>query len=71
MPREPKIYSIKTVTIRKSERQILQLIKDEFEIVENDIKIWNQMIDEISWLSIDSKSQFCGMISICFCCNVN
>ena len=37
--REPTIYSIKTATMRKSERQIFQLIKGEFGIVENDVEI--------------------------------
>ena len=55
------IYSIKAVIKSKSEKQILQLIKDEFGLVTNEVKIWNQMIDEISRLSIDSRFQFQGM----------
>ena len=41
---EPIIYSIKAVTKSKSEKQILQLIKDEFGLVTNEVKIWNQMV---------------------------
>ena len=37
------------------------MIKDEFGLVTNEVKIWNQMVDEISRLSIDSRFQFQGM----------
>ena len=59
---ECMIYSIKTATKNKSVKQILQMIKYEFGYVDNDAQIWNQMIDEISLLSINNQSLLQGMI---------
>ena len=60
--KEPTIYSIKIETNRKSAKQIRQVIKEEHGFIANDAQIWNQMIDEISQLSIDNQSSLRGMI---------
>ena len=51
------IYSIKEVTDNKNENQIVELIKEEPELVDNDIQIWNQMINSIARMSINNSFQ--------------
>ena len=61
---EAIIYSIKEVTDNKTEEQILQLIKDELNIVDSDIKIWNRMIDSISQMKIDDHYKLEGIFPL-------
>ena len=61
---EAIIYSIKEVTDNKTEEQILQLIMDELNIVDSDIKIWNRMIDSISQMKIDDHYKLEGILPL-------
>ena len=63
---EAIIYSIKDVTDNKTEEQILQLIKDELNIVDSDIKIWNIMIDSISQMKIVDYYKIEGILPLIF-----
>ena len=59
---DPVIYTIKEVTYNKNENQIVELIKEELELVDNDIQIWNQMINSIVRMSINNSFQNQGII---------
>ena len=63
---DPVIYSIKEVTDNKNENQIVELIKEELELVDNDIQIWNQMINSIARMSINNSFQNQGIIFFSF-----
>ena len=63
---DPVIYSIKEVTGNKNENQIVELIKEELELVDNDIQIWNQMINSIARMSINNSFQNQGIIFFSF-----
>ena len=58
---DPVIYSIKEVTDNKNENQIVQLIKEELELVDNEVQIWNQMINSIARMSINNSFQNQGI----------
>ena len=57
-----EIYSIKAATQNKSMTEVVQLIKSELQIVDNDIQIWNKMIRAISRISIADTVQSDGKI---------
>ena len=63
---DPVIYSIKEVTDNKNENQIVELIKEELELVDNDIQIWNQMINSIARMSINNSFQNQSIIFFSF-----
>ena len=59
-PSVPQIYSIKVATDAKTEDDIIRLVKEEIDIVDNDVEIQNQMMRTITLLSIDTDHQIKG-----------
>ena len=59
-PMIPKIYSIKDVTKDKTGADIIDLIRSELFIVDDEITIWNKTILAIARFNIDSESQLKG-----------
>ena len=52
-----KIFSIKEETKGKTKEQIVEMIKAELHLVDNDAKIWSNMIKAISRLNISNDVQ--------------
>ena len=52
-----KIFSIKEETKGKTKEQIVEMIKAELHLVDNDVKIWSNMIKAISRLNISNDVQ--------------
>ena len=48
----PEIYSIKDITDKKTELQIIDIIRNELDIKEDDLYIWNKMLMSISQISL-------------------
>ena len=59
-PTTSRIYSVKIVTKNKTEANIVDLIKTELSIVDNDISIWNRMMIVIAKLRISRDNQIIG-----------
>ena len=51
-PQIHQVYSIKAITVNKTELEIIDLIRYELGIVDNDVTVWNKMINPISKFSI-------------------
>ena len=60
---KPEIFSIKEGTYNKA-AEIIEIIKTELQIVDNDLHIWNDMIKAISKISVADDSNFEGEIFI-------
>ena len=56
----PEIYSIKDVTNNKTENDILELIRYELGIAEDDAVKWNKMVSAISRLRVSDDYQMKG-----------
>lgn len=54
---QPEIFSIKTANQNKTREEIIQFIKNELQIAENELTIWNKMLLSISNLSMASAVQ--------------
>ena len=52
-----KIFSIKEETKNKTKEQIVEMIKTELHLVDNDAKIWSNMIKATSRLNISNDVQ--------------
>ena len=61
---KPEIFCIKEATYNKTAAKIIEIIKTELQIVDNDLHIWNDMIKAISKISIADDSNFEGEIFI-------
>ena len=46
------LYSIKKATKDKTEDDIIKMIKTEIDLSENDLQVWNRMIDTISRMTL-------------------
>ena len=51
-----KTFSIRNITKNKTELDLIELIRSELGIIEDDISIWNKMMFSISQLSIRNRS---------------
>ena len=47
------MYSIKDITVNKDELALIELIRNELGVVEDDVSIWNYMINAIFKVSIN------------------
>ena len=59
-PQVSLIFSIKDITKNKSELGLIELIRNELGIVENDASVWKGMVCAISQVSISSNNLFNG-----------
>ena len=50
------ICSIKDATKNKTEAQLIEMIKEELEITDDDAKIWNRMVLAISQINLSGGS---------------
>ena len=57
-PQFSLLFSIKDITKNKSELGLIEMIKNELGIVENDVSEWKRMICDITQISIDSNNLF-------------
>ena len=55
-----KYTVFKTETQHKTKKEIVDLIKSELGVVENDISVWNHMMQAISRISISEVAQSDG-----------
>ena len=67
----PVIYSIKDLTDGKSEIEVIEIIRNELEIVHDEVFSWNKMIRSISQIKLSSDPKpdseivfFCSFIFI-------
>ena len=51
-----QFYSIKEVTTENDEHEIIELIRNELGVVEDEVSRWNKMINAISKVSINDNS---------------
>ena len=58
-----EIFSIKVVTQKKTVAEIVQLIKAELQIVDNDLYKWNSMMQASKSMSIPNEVQLDGVLS--------
>ena len=50
-----KTFGIKNITKNKTELDLIELIRSELGVIEDNISIWNKMMFSISQLSINNK----------------
>ena len=55
-----QIYSIKDITANKNEMDIIDLIRNELGVVEDEVSIWSKMINTISRVSISDNPSLNG-----------